>query len=484
MTARRAPPPPSPSLAFFDAARPAATPGGLHPPGGSSRLGRILRGGLLAGGLAGAAALGAAGSVAAGESAPAAPGAGVRPNVVFILTDDQRIGDFGCYGNARAVTPNVDALAARGTRFTNAMVTCPVCGPSRINLLTGRYLSRFVEAPCNEKNSFPSGQPTVAGLLKAAGYQTGIVGKIHFKVTGIQPAKGTKLTIQDQLKAVGFTFVESVHPYNAEPGIHINEQEKAFDSAIKFVTQNKDRPFALFVLTTLTHGPFEAPAKYKELVKPQGGDLKAAMTTWLDSETGRLLAEVDRLGLRERTAVFYAADNAPATGGGDNNKGTCYDGRIAQIVSWPGGGVKAGAAVEALTQNIDYLPTILEICGVPVPPEAKPDGRSFLPLLTGKPYEPRKVTFLEHGAARAVRTDRWKYIAVRSVKNFPEARELKAYAGQADLLFDLQADPDEKKNLFKDPAHAAALKELQWLLRAHCATYDYPFGEFGGGGRK
>jgi arylsulfatase A-like enzyme len=405
-----------------------------------------------------------------------------RPNIVFILTDDQRIDDFGCYGNKQAITPNVDALAARGVRFTNAMVTCPVCGPSRVNLLTGRYLSRFLEAPFNEKCYFPSTQPTVASILKDAGYQTGIVGKMHFKVNDVRGIGGAKATVEQQFKAIGFTFAEQVHPYNANPGIHLNEQEKAFDAAIKFVNENKERPFALFVFTTLTHGPFEAPQKYQDMVKGKGGKIKDAMTTWLDSETGRLMSALDQAGVRDRTAIFYAADNAPATGGGDNNKSTCYDGRIAQIVSWPGGGVKQGVAVDSVTMNIDYLPTILEICGVAVPPAAKADGQSFLPLLTGKPYEARKVNFIEHACARAVRTDRWKYIALRDVKGYPVSRD-KNYGGQTDLLFDLKADPDEKKNLFKDPAHAEILKELQALLSAHCATYDYPFGEFGGGKR-
>lgn len=410
----------------------------------------------------------------------AAPGE--KPNIVFILTDDQRIEDFGCYGNAKAITPNVDALAARGTRFTNAMVTCPVCGPSRSNLLSGRYMSRFVEAPFNEKATIPADKPTVASLLKAAGYQTGIVGKMHFKVSSVKPGAGGKLSLEDKLKALGFTFAENVHGYDADPGIHLKEQTKAFDSAIKFVNENKARPFALFVFTTLTHGPFEAPEKYQEMVKPKGGKIKDAMTTWLDEETGRLLGAVEQAGLRDRTAVFYAADNAPASGGGDNNKSTCYDGRIAQIVSWPGGGVKAGAVADAVTMNIDYLPTILEICGVPLPAEAPCDGQSFLPLLTGKPFEPRKVHYIEFAAARAVRTERWKYIAVRDVKGFPASRE-KAYDGVTDLLFDLKADPDEKKNLFKDPALAGTVKEMQALLRAHCSTYDYPFGEFGGGGK-
>jgi len=96
---------------------------------------------------------------------------------------------------------------------------------------------------------------------------------------------------------------------------------------------------------------------------------------------------------------------------------------------------------------------------------AKCDGKSFLPVLTDQPYESRKVKYIEYGAARAVRTDRWKYIAVRDVKNYPATRE-KAYDGQTDLLFDLQADPDEKQHLFKDPAHANAVKEMQDLLRA------------------
>jgi arylsulfatase A-like enzyme len=404
-------------------------------------------------------------------------GDGGRPNVVFILTDDQRIRDFGCYGGSKAITPNVDALAAGGVRFTRAMVTCPVCAPSRVSLLTGRYLSRFRASPANEGASFPATQPTVASILKAAGYQTGFIGKAHFGITGLTGVK----ELDARLKAVGFTFVENAHPYNDKRGIHLERQEKAFDSAIKFVTRNKDRPFALVLATTLTHGPYEAPQKYQDMVKPHKGSLRDAGATWLDAEVGRLVKAIDDLGIRKRTAIFYAVDNAPAGKKAGDNKRTVYDGFIAQIVNWPGR-VRGGQVVDAVTQNIDYLPTILDICGVPVPPAAKADGRSFLPLLAGKPVEWRKVSYLEHGCVRAVRTERWKYIAVRALPKWPEKRDLPHHRGERDQLFDLKADPEEKKNLFGDPAQAAVVREMQGLLRAHCGTYDYAFGEFGGGG--
>jgi arylsulfatase A-like enzyme len=197
---------------------------------------------------------------------------------------------------------------------------------------------------------------------------------------------------------------------------------------------------------------------------------------------GDVLRTLDESGVRERTAIILASDNASSGGGEGENKTTLYEGRVPLIVSWPAR-VKAGQTVDAVVQNIDFLPTILEICAVPVPPRVETDGASFLPLMTGKTVEWRTAAFFEFGWARSVRTTRWKYIAIRDPSGNVSRKQTNVYGGNADLLFDLQADPSEQKNLFADPAHAAIVKEMQGLLRAYSATYDYPFGEFGGESR-
>ena len=150
------------------------------------------------------------------------------------------------------------------------------------------------------------------------------------------------------------------------------------------------------------------------------------------------------------------------------------------MVSWPKH-IKSGLVVDQVVQNIDFLPTILGICGMEAPASAKVDGMSFLPLLRGEAVKWREEAFFEVDAARAVRTDRWKYIALRPVTGMSRVfeKQVQDYGGSRDLLFDLAADPQEKKNLFADPAHAEAVKKMQARLRRLCAGYDYPFGEFG-----
>ena len=411
---------------------------------------------------------------------------GARPNVVFILTDDQFRENFGCYGSSEGLTPNVDKLAAGGVKFTHACVTSSMCAPSRVSCLSGRYAGRHMPYVLNTGARLPVTQPTVASLLKAAGYRTCFIGKAHFHVHGLKgvPAK----QVQERMKKLGFDSVPDAHYARFKKGDHLKYQEKDFEHAASFITANKDRPFALFLFTTLTHGPSEAPQKYLDAVKGRGSKSGKAMYAWLDALVGDLVGTIDRLGIRNRTAVFYAGDNAPSIGGGakrgNRNKCTLYDGWVPQVVSWPGG-VKRGLVVDQVVQNIDFLPTILDACGVRVPTAAKCDGRSFLPLMRGEAPQWREEAFFEVESGRAVRTDRWKYIAFRETKGMwvKFEKQLGRYGGEKDLLFDLKADPGETKNLFKDPGHAAAVKEMQDRLRRLCAGYDYEYGEFGGGGK-
>ncbi|MEX1094711.1 MAG: sulfatase-like hydrolase/transferase [Planctomycetales bacterium] len=408
-----------------------------------------------------------AGATIAGSARGAEP---LHPNIVFILTDDHVPTEFGCYGNSEAKTPNIDALAAGGARFTNAMVVCPMCAPSRVCLMTGQYPGRFYPNPNNLTAGVPSGQPTLQEILKSAGYRTGFVGKAHFRLPGTG-------SLEDQLKGIGFTWVSHAHGYRYLQDAQ-HDEPRTFASACSFIAENKERPFALFVFTRLTHSLAVAPPKFMEGVRASQG--RAAVAAWLDSLIGDVVRTLDESGLRERTAIILASDNASSGGGEGENKCTLYEGRVPLVVSWPAR-IKASQVVDAVVQNIDFLPTILEICEVPIPPGTETDGASFLPLMTGKAAEWRKAAFFEFGWARSVRTARWKYIAIRDPRGNASTKQTGVYGGAADLLFDLQADPSEKKNLFEDPAHAGIVKEMQGLLRAHCATYDYPFGDFGGG---
>ncbi len=413
---------------------------------------------------------------------------GARPNVIFILTDDQLRGQFGCYGGKGGLTPNVDKLAGGGVKFTHACSTSPLCSPSRVSCITGRFAGRFRPYVSNGFH-FPAVQPTAGSILKAAGYQTAFVGKLHAYIDGLTGVR----EVGKRLNRIGFTYAEKSHMTRFKKGDHLKHQEEDFDAAIKFVTANKDKPFALFLFTTLTHGPGEAPKKYLDMVKGAGGRAKVgkAMYLWLDDLVGKLVGTVDKLGIRERTAICFAGDHAPSFWGdvrgklhpGDRCKGTLYDGWVPQVVSWPGH-VKRGLAVGEVVQNIDFLPTFLDVCGVKPPAAARLDGMSFLPLMQGKRVKWREEAFFEMEPGRAVRTDRWKYMAIRPVKGMHAKFEkyLRPYGGERDLLFDLKKDPTEKKNLFKDPKYAATVRDMQARLRKLCAGYSYKYAEFGGGG--
>lgn len=400
-------------------------------------------------------------------------------NVVFLLTDDQLRESFGCYGSTQGLTPVVDRLAAEGARFSRASVTTPVCAPSRITGLTGRYSGGFMPYILNTGAHFPASQVTVATYLKSAGYRTAIIGKLHFHLEGV-PAKES---LEDQMHRLGFTESSRVHRTNFEIGAHLESQEKDFAVARDFIVQNKDRPFALFLFTTLTHGPIEAPQASINKVPPGPNRTGRAMYRWLDDLTGELLGTLDQHGLRERTAILYAGDNPPSRGGGaagSRNKGTLYDGWIPLVISLPGVARK-GLVVEEVVQNIDYLPTILEICGIDIPADTKLDGRSLVPLLKGEKASWREEAFFEIESGRAVRTDRWKYILFRPTTGMwrPLEKQLVDYGHKQELLFDLKSDPRESRNLADDSEYSEVLRDMRARLDKLCRENDYPFGEFG-----
>jgi arylsulfatase A len=469
---------------------PAAPDGNPTPRPARLDVVKMVKTSALAGGIAATMALGAVRTARAGVPVSGSARA-ARPNIVFILSDDQRRDTLGCYGAKTGLTPNIDALAAGGACFTHACAVTSQCAPARINFLTGRFLSRFNQCPENQKSRLRVNPPTVANFLNRAGYTTGFIGKVHFQNGGI---KGVPMKdIAKRMEKMGFDSVPSAHYCRFKPGDHIKYQAKDFDAAIKFITEAKARnkPFALLLFTTLVHGPTEAPKKYLDRVKAKSPRFGAgqAMAAWLDDEVGRLVGAVDKLGIRKNTAIFYATDHPPSFGfgnrgrnfPGDRNKSSVYEGWNPLIVNWPGV-IRPGTVVREVVQNIDYLPTLVEMAGGQVPAAAKVDGRSFCPLLMGRKVAWPKTHYFEFGPARAVRTERYKYIALRPVKGmFKFENYARKYGGAKDLLFDLQADPCEKKNLFGDPKYAPALKEMQAKLRAHCSTFDYKFGEFGGG---
>ncbi len=391
---------------------------------------------------------------------------GRRPNVIFIITDDQSLDSFGFIRN-KALTPNIDRLAAEGVYFSRAYASSSVCTPSRYTCLTGRYASRSRDESLVKGISIEGqtwvhwnadvtpDETNVAKVLKRAGYATGVVGKLHgFILPGhsktlskksdphdpavIKTLKDDQMIFAEALKGHGFDFAERLNRNNLGSTKSLPDElcqhspEWAVEGAIKFIELNKDRPFYLYFATTLLHGPSpigslkadpriteagyldEAPnvqpSRQSVLRRVEAAGLpeSSAPATWLDDSIGVILNKLDELNLTEDTLIIYFNDHAH-----EGAKGALYEGgvRTPTIIRWPGK-IKAGDR-DDLIENIDFAPTIFGACDIEAPGDMVLDGMDLMPFLTGKTSRTRDSLYCEIGHTRCVVTKRYKYIAFR-----------------------------------------------------------------------
>ncbi len=355
------------------------------------------------------------GLAAGGAAARAAD----KTNVIVILMDD-----LGCYGSTYYRTPHLDRFAASGMKFTDAYAACPVCSPTRAALMTGKYPARLnltdwlpgrTDRPDQKllrpviNQQLPAGETTLAQVLKSAGYATGHIGKWHLGGKGFEPERrGFDVNVGgDQAGSPRSYFA----PYKKVPSPSMPGLEKAPEGeyltdrltaeAEKFIEQNRDRPFFLYLAHYAVHIPLmarpEVVAKYKAggPVGTQNNPIYAAMIESMDDSVGLVLAKLDELKLSDRTAVLFTSDNGglsvlegpntPATINSPfrEGKGFLYEGgtRVPLLVRWPGV-TKAGSVSAVPVSSIDFFPTILDLCGVQS--DAKVDGVSLRPVLRGE----------------------------------------------------------------------------------------------------
>jgi arylsulfatase A-like enzyme len=388
-----------------------------------------------------------------------------RPNILFIITDDQGLDTFG-FINKKALTPNIDRLAAEGVYFSRAYASSSVCTPSRYTCLTGRYASRskdesFLNNISSEgqtsvhwNTDLVVDETNVARTLKNAGYATGVVGKLHgFSLSGhskilnkqsdprdpqvIKALREDQKIFAEDLKEHGFDFAERLNRNNLGSTKALPDElckhspEWVTEGALKFIEQNKDRPFYLYFATTLLHGPspleslksdpriteagyLDEPPKVQpsrasvlKRVEEAGLSESMAPATWLDDSIGAMLNKLDELGIAEDTLIIYFNDH-----GHEGSKGALYEGgvRTPTIIRWPGK-VKHGQSKE-LIENIDFVPTILSAAGAKAE-DMVTDGMDLSDLLTKGKSLSRDSLLCEIGNTRAVVTERWKYIAFR-----------------------------------------------------------------------
>ncbi len=428
--------------------------------------------------------------------APAA--AAEKPNIIYIMVDDLGYGDLGCYGQQQIKTPNIDKLCAEGMKFTDHYAGSTVCAPSRCCLMTGLHTGHAQVRGNREVR--PMGQwpleadtVTVGKLLQKAGYETALVGKWGLGgpgSCGIPNKQGFDFFY-------GYLCQRHAHNYYPEflfrneereplrnkidkpredgAGVASKKVDYSHDlcakEALKFVEQNKDKPFFLYLALTIPHANNEAGNKGMEVPdlgqyadkdwpEPQKGH--AAMITRMDADVGRLMKELKQLGIDDKTLVIFTSDNGPHGEGGvnpnfnDSNgplrgmKRSLYDGgiRVPLIARWPGK-IKPGTTSRLISAFWDFLPTACAVAGIKPPEDI--DGISYLPTLLGKDGEQKKheALYWEYGGATAVRMGPWK--GVRYGRKNPVQ------------LYNVEDDIGEQKNVAKE--HPDVVAKIESIMK-------------------
>lgn len=432
------------------------------------------------------------------------------PNIVVIITDDLGYGELGCYGQRIIKTPNIDALAAKGARFTDAYSGSCVCAPSRCTLLTGLHTGH--SAIRDNKELDPTGQEplpadsvTIAGLLRQRGYATAAIGK-----WGLGPP-GSSGDPSEHGFDLFFGYLCQRHAHNHCPpylyrnstriDLPANKQrwedgsvvagatyapDLFRDEAEKFIAEHRETPFFLLFATPVPHAALQVPAdslsQYRGVLpdSPYTGEkgylrhespraAYAAMVSRMDRDVGLLLGRLRELGLENNTLVVFTSDNGPTFNGGTDSaffesaagfrglKCQLYEGgiRVPLIVSQPGT-VRQGVVSHAVTGNWDLFPTLANAAGIEA--ELLPknlDGIDLSPqLLTGSPLRPREHLYWEYAAGggwQAVRLGEFKAVR-RNAKSAPN--------GPIEI-YHLTTDPSEKTNIAaQHPAIANRASEI------------------------
>jgi choline-sulfatase len=432
-----------------------------------------------------------------------------RPNVLFVISDDQGAWALGCGGNREIRTPVLDALAAKGIRFENFFCTSPVCSPARASLLTGDIPSRHGVHDWIRQGSMPparidylAGQTLITDVAAAAGYRCALIGKWHLGASDVPRPGFVKW----------FAHQSGMGPYYDAPMVDEDKPvtvpgyvtDVLADTAAAFVRDEAARPepFWLNLTFTAPHYPWidSHPNAFTDLYEdcrfescpalpPHpwfiGGKAATdrgrkeripslvgyfAAVSAMDAAIGRVLDEIERQGLTSSTLVIFMSDNGMNCGhhgiwgkGNGTLPQNMYDTsvKVPCIVAQPGR-IPAGVVESALLSGYDVFPTLVDYLGLAHDAGRPRPGQSFRRVLEGDaPADPRDVVvYDEYGPVRMVRTRDWKY-----VHRYPDGPH---------ELFDLRADPDERVNRVEDPAHAQRVSELRGRLEAWFRTYVDP----------
>lgn len=422
---------------------------------------------------------------------PPAGAAEARPNFILILADDMGYADLSVYGNDRYKTPHLDALARSGLRFTDFHANGPVCSPTRAALVTGRYQQRsgvdevvYADPKQGKRDDhgLKPAEVTFAKILRSAGYRTALMGKWHLGYApkfnpvhhGFDEFRGYvsgNVDFHSHIDQAGFADWWHNLQLRDEPGYttHLITRH-----AVRFIEEQKDRPFCLYVAHEAPHSPYQGPGDPpvrgpKAGAPVAGAEVQRAyreMVQEMDRGVGEIVATLERLGLTGRTLVFFFSDNGGTREANNGNlrgfKGSVWEGghRVPAIAAWPGR-IKPGTTTDQTALGMDLMPTLLELSRTAVPAGHHLDGVSLAGLLLhGRPL-PERTVFWGYNRRYAVRQGPWKLVI-----NPPAGTAAKKKAAPADPelgLFNLADDVAEANNLAS--AQPDRVRALQSALK-------------------
>ena len=444
-----------------------------------------------------------------------------KPNIIYILADDLGYGDLSCYGQKHFQTPNIDNLAETGMRFTQHYAGCTVCAPSRSSLMTGQHTGHtFIRGnkEWNPEGQYPleASALTLAEILKEAGYVTGAFGKWGLGYPGSEGDPN----MQGFDEFFGYNCQRMAHNYYPYHLWH--NQEKVMlegnagkqtdeygpkvihEQALRFIENNKDKPFFLYYPSVIPHAELFAPEEYLQKFRgkfdpeksykgvddgemykngaygsqPEAHAAFAAMINYLDMQVGEIVAKLKELGIYDNTIILFSSDNGPHLEGGadpdyfDSNgplkgyKRDVYEGGIREpmIAVW-NGKIAAGSQSDHISAFWDVLPTIAEITSVNFPENI--DGISFLPTLLGKEqpeHEYMYWEFHEMGGRKALRKGDWKLV-INNI-SIPEKTSIE--------LYDLADDIGEENNLTEQfPERVDEMLDLMNSARTDSEVFPF-----------
>lgn len=421
------------------------------------------------------------------------------PNFIIILADDMGYGDIGVFGHPTIKTPNLDKMAFEGQKWTNFYVAAPVSTPSRVGLLTGRLPIR--SGMCSEKKrvlfpdsqgGLPPGEITIASALKSSGYTSACIGKWHLghlpkyspnahgfdyyfgipysnDMDMIEPSKYFDKVLNPEVRFFNVPLMRNSEIIE-RPADQTTITKRYTEEAVKFINQNKDKPFFLYLTYAMPHVPlFRSKEFENKSLRGKYGDVIEE----LDWSVGKVLKTLKQTGLDENTIVIFTSDNGPAltfqdqggsagllTGG----KGGTYEGGMREpTIFWSPGKLKPGVVMDMGT-TMDLLPTFAKLANANLPNDRIYDGYDISPVLFGTGKDPRDVVYYYRDTQIfAIRKGDYK----AHFYTQPEYGSETVTVQDPPLLYNLNVDPSERYNIAEK--HTEIISEIKKILEKHQA---------------